>query len=419
MISLFNRKPRKRPESFTLASQPGLTTPQTATSLLATPYRQKLLEQIWRRTAVSRVQFDRLYLNPISRYAELVQLLPASENHHHAYPGGMLDHGLKVITYALKIRQSHLLPSGAQPEAQIAQAEAWTAALAFAALGHLLGTIVVEAHIEYADGSVWHPWHGPLARPYRFRFRRDLGNRLHGAAAGLLVPQLLNREILDWLCTFPELWASLVFYWAGQLEYAGELGTLITQAGHASVAQASGVETCDSRLNLSGALPSSPEIFYPVPTVDVIHPVETAVDETAMPSGEHFLTWLIEGLRSERIVMNTPQALVHVAEDTLFLVTPGIFRRYAQEHPELDEIAKNNRELGWEWIQKRFGVMKLHRKSECNLNIWTYELRVGNKKRRLHGYLLKNHYGLVNDMVLNNPNLTQAEPNNLNGLAQH
>lgn len=419
MISLFNRKPRKSHRSITPASQPGLTAPQSATSLLATPHRQKLLEQIWQRTAVSRVQFNRLYLNPISRYAELVQLLPASESDHYAYPGGMLDHGLKAITYALKIRQSHLLPSGAQPEAQIAQAEAWTAALAFAALGHHLGKIADEVHIEYADSSVWHPWHGPLARPYRFRFRKDIGHRLHGASAGLLVPQLLNREILDWLCAFPELWASLISYWAGQLEYAGELGTLITQADRASITQALGIESSDSLLNLSGALPSSPEISDPVPAASGDHSTETADDETTTPSGEHFIAWLTEALRSERIVMNAPQALVHVVEDTLFLVTPGIFRRYAQEHPDLNEIAKKKRQLGWEWIQKRFGEMKLHRKSECGLNFCTYELRVDHKKRRLHGYLLKSHYGLVNDMVLNNPNLAPAEPRKPNGLGQH
>ena len=55
------------------------------------------------------------------------------ENHHHAYPGGMLDHGLEIVAYALKLRQSYLLPAGVTPEAQAAQAEAWTAGTAYAA----------------------------------------------------------------------------------------------------------------------------------------------------------------------------------------------------------------------------------------------------------------------------------------------
>ena len=75
--------------------------PEPAASLLATPRRQKLLEHIWQRTSLSRRQFATLYLAPLERYAELVQQFPASEAHHHAYPGGMLDHGLEIVAYAL------------------------------------------------------------------------------------------------------------------------------------------------------------------------------------------------------------------------------------------------------------------------------------------------------------------------------
>jgi len=106
----------------------GLTLPQSSTALLSTPRRQRLLEHIWQRTSLSRTQFDALYLSPINRFAELVQLLPASEAHHHAWPGGMLDHALEAVTFALKMRQSRLLPVGAVPETQAAQGEAWTAA---------------------------------------------------------------------------------------------------------------------------------------------------------------------------------------------------------------------------------------------------------------------------------------------------
>ncbi|MDD3651043.1 TraI domain-containing protein, partial [Immundisolibacter sp.] len=95
MLALFQRKglpPGPGPSSAGMPT--GLTRPESAASLLATPRRQKLLEHIWQRTSLSRRQFATLYLAPLERYAELVQQFPASENHHHAYPGGMLDHGL-------------------------------------------------------------------------------------------------------------------------------------------------------------------------------------------------------------------------------------------------------------------------------------------------------------------------------------
>lgn len=592
MLSLFRRKQqstqlqRAAPEQI---SSHGLTVPQSAQALLAVPRRQKLLDHIWQRTALSRAQFNKLYLDPITRYAELVQLLPASESHHHAYPGGMLDHGLEVVAYALKLRQSHLLPSGAQPEIQIAQAEAWSAGIAYGALAHDLGKIGVDLHVEYADNTVWHPWHGPLDRPYRLRYRKDRQYRLHGAAAGMLICQLLNRDILDWLCTFPELWASLLYNLAGQYEHAGELGSLVMQADQASVAQALGGDpgkaltapkhalqrklleglryllseelkinqpqasdgwlthdalwlvsktvsdklrahllsqgidgipekntavfnvlqdhgiaqpSADGKaiwkatvtsengwshsftfLKLSPALiwetgarpaafsgtiivdvadpsgismekaetalaappvartknhpdysltptppspPSPPDsvdllmdLFGPPPAyldepgfIDEAEPpnVETQASPTVTEhSGAHFMEWVTQGVRSHRIIINDSKALVHTVNDTLYLVTPGIFQRYGQEHPHLARIAKKEKQYDWEWIQKRFEEMKLHRKQPNGLNIWTCEVIGARRTRLLHGYLLKSHGGLMNDLALNNPYLKVVE----------
>jgi len=152
----------------------------------------------------------------------------------------MLDHGLEIVAYALKLRQSHLLPAGASPEDQAAQAEVWTSATAYAALLHDIGKIAVDIHVELMDGSIWHPWHGTLQQPYRFRYREGREYRLHSAATGLLHHQLLDRDILDWLCGYPDLWSSLLYVLAGQYEHAGVLGELVIQSDRASVAQALG-----------------------------------------------------------------------------------------------------------------------------------------------------------------------------------
>ncbi|MDR2452472.1 MAG: TraI domain-containing protein, partial [Candidatus Accumulibacter sp.] len=240
MFSLFQRKriPAEAPEPVELP--PGMTRPESAASLLASPRRQRLLEHIWQRTSVSRVQFALLYQHPLERYAELVQAFPASENHHHAYPGGMLEHGLETVICALQLRQARLLPVGGTPEEQAAQSEAWTAAVAYAALLHDVGKIAVDLHVERADGSVWHPWHGPIALPYRFRYRKEREYRLHGAAAGLLYCRILAPEILDWISGYPAPWSALLYVLAGQYEHAGALGELVFQADRASVAQSLG-----------------------------------------------------------------------------------------------------------------------------------------------------------------------------------
>ena len=128
--------------------------PQRAEKLLQHDRRKALLDLIWEQTSMSRAMFQKLYLTPISRFAELVQEFPASETHHHAYAGGMLDHGLESMYNGLRLRQSYLLPPGAAPEDQSRQAEAWSTGIAYGCLIHDVGKAAVDIVVETADGKI-------------------------------------------------------------------------------------------------------------------------------------------------------------------------------------------------------------------------------------------------------------------------
>ena len=592
MLSLFQRKrvpaTAGTPPTSAIETPKGSMRPESAASLLATPRRQKLLEHIWQRTSLSRRQFATLYLAPLERYAELVQQFPASENHHHAYPGGMLDHGLEIVAYALKLRQSYLLPAGVTPEAQAAQAEAWTAGTAYAALLHDIGKIAVDLHVEHADGSIWHPWHGPLRKPYRFRYRREREYRLHSAATGLLYAHLLDRDIFDWLSGYPDLWAALLYVLAGQYEHAGTLGELVVQADQASVAQELGGDpskalaapkhalqrklldglryllkkefklnqagpadgwltqdalwlvsktvsdklrahllsqgidgipasntavfnvlqdhgivqptpdgkaiwkatvTSDSGwshaftfLKLSPAMiwdaadrpapfagrvqveeeqaepqapavadvpraegidaapastapiasaatdpgvaalldllgdaapPTAPEIpsspvAEPEPAPLTVPPPQMNLvpsQDRAEPSGAHFMAWLRQSIQTRKLIINDAKALVHTVAGTAYLVSPGVFQRYAQEYLQVAALAKQEKLEGWQWVQKRFEKLGQHRKQPSGLNIWTCEVTGPRKSRRLHGYLLASPDALFQETPPDNPYL--------------
>ena len=603
MFTLLRSKIGKRPPpSSTPGTEEvtGLFPPRSAASLLGEPHRQKLLERIWQLTAVSRQQYATLYRAPLERYAEWVQAFPASESHHHSYPGGMLDHGLEIVIYALKLRQSHLLPPGAPTETQAAQADAWTAGLAYAALLHDIGKVAVDLHVEYRDGTVWHPWHGPLSAPYRFRYQPNREYRLHSAASGLLYTQLLSRDILDWLCAYPELWSALLYMLAGKYEHAGILGQLVTKADQASVAQALGgnpakalaapkqalqrklleglrylvreafklnqpqasdgwltqetlwlvSKTISDKLRahlLSQGLEGIPEkntvLFDVLQDHGVIQPNDegkaiwratvtgdngwtntftflklspsliwetgdrpapfsgtvqieqntqndthdetspettprqapaqpkhsdapaekaqtddidalmdllsspkrdeptggagkgaiaeaentgsgvttpssqkpTATDSPTTrppppePSGKHFIEWLKTGILSRKLIINDAKALVHTVEDTFCLISPGIFQRYAQEHPEVSPLAKQDQVKDWQWIQKRFERLQLHRKQADGLNIWTFNVTGPRKSRKVHGYLMADPAVLMNETPPNNPYLSLIE----------
>ena len=553
MLSLFRHKRQKPTPPPTVSVAEGYLPVESALSLLAAEHRRQLLDRIWQYTALSQAQFTQLYLNPIHRYAQQVQQLPASETHHHAYLGGMLDHGLELVACSLKLRQSYLLPTGAAPEDQAAQTDAWSAGIAYGALLHDIGKIAVDLQVERQDGRPWHPWHGPLDQPYRFRYVKDRDYHLHGAAAGLLYTQILDRSILDWLNGFPSLWASLLYVLAGQYERAGVLGELVIQADRVSTAQNIGGNPSKAlqapihslqhhlisglrhlvqhelKLNQPGAagwltqdalwlvskavtdklrayllsqsiegIPSSniavfdelqshglvestpegkaiwtalveqgnwqqsftflrlqpaliwgnedrPEAFSgtvsvatddhqpdgpPSPSpptavstrstqnpsqldplamedddylgalLDMFEmaepeardaPSASALEISNPPSdnpGQAFLNWVKEGIQSHKLIINDSKAKIHTVSGSVFLVTPGIFQRYAQEFPGISMGADHEGEK-WRWVQKQFERLKTHKKRDDGLNIWLCQVEGPRKKAKLKGYLLE------------------------------
>src|SRR5690606_19357150 len=140
-----------------------------------------MIKMLWDTTSLTQPVFNEYLLSPIERYAELVQLLPASESHHHAYAGGMLDHALEMACYGLRLRQRHLLPPNAKPEDQSSAGELWSAAIIYGALMHDVAKVLVDIEIHLQDGSEWRVWHGMIPKPYRVRYRSNREYHLHSA----------------------------------------------------------------------------------------------------------------------------------------------------------------------------------------------------------------------------------------------
>ena len=242
-MRLFKKEPSKiasinRPTTTSKAesSADGFIMPKSAKELLSGHRREVILDRIWEQTSVSRESFTRLYQAPIARYAELVQELPASESHHHSYLGGMLDHGLELVLYALRLRQSYLLPVGATPEEQAAHADVWTAGVAYGGLMHDTGKLLCDIRVETKNGQPWHPWHGPLTEAYRFKYIPGRDYKLHNAAAAVMVHQILGTEVMDWISKNQALWGSLLYLLSGDYTEAGVLGEIVSKADRTSTA---------------------------------------------------------------------------------------------------------------------------------------------------------------------------------------
>lgn len=89
------------------------------------------------------------------------------------------------------------------------------------------------------------------------------------------------------------------------------------------------------------------------------------------------IEWLREGVRSHRLVISDSEAKVHTVDGTFFLVRPGIFQRYAAEHPGLaDTDPKSD---GWRRLQRQFEKLDVHVKKPNGQNIWTCQMRGARK----------------------------------------
>jgi hypothetical protein len=156
-----------------------------------------------------------------------------------------------------------------------------------------------------------------------------------------------------------------------------------------------------------GEMPTENRPFVkPVNPMPSIVPAAAPSEPETKPSGEHFIAWLRQCIREHKLVINDARALVHTVADTAFLVSPGLFQRYAQEHPGVAVRAKQEEMADWQWIQKRFEKLGIHRKQDNGLNIWTCEVTGPRKSRRVHGYLLENPALLFDELPPNNPFLT-------------
>lgn len=132
-------------------------------------------------------------------------------------------------------------------------------------------------------------------------------------------------------------------------------------------------------------------------------PVDTRPELAADSPGQQFLHWLRDGLYQKRLPINDATALLHTVDGTLFLVSPGIFRRYLQEHPESVTTAKPEGVTDWQWLQKQFERLGQHRKRADDLNLWTCEVCGPRRGKRLHGYLLRDPEAVMPSATFDNP----------------
>lgn len=199
------------------------------------------LRGIRRKVAIDPQRFEAMYGKPIARYCEVVQLLPASQAHHHAYPGGLIVHTLSVIEYAINERQKYTLPLASEPEVIEAQKNLWTYAVFVAALLHDIGKAVTMAwYIDAAQDKIRNPAAGTLlqqgCKHYTLKFRPTQYYKLHERLGLLYLSQLLDNTSLDYLTRDLDIFAEVLGYVSADKASWGSIGAIVSTADQMSVA---------------------------------------------------------------------------------------------------------------------------------------------------------------------------------------
>jgi hypothetical protein len=123
----------KRPQQKTMPFN-GFYPVRSASELLES--HRELVDKLRQYFGVPETVWASTHEQLLHNFARRVQLLLASEAHHHTEPGGLLRYRLETVNHAMKIRRGYMLPNAVSTECISEQQEIWSFAVFCGALLH-------------------------------------------------------------------------------------------------------------------------------------------------------------------------------------------------------------------------------------------------------------------------------------------
>lgn len=223
---------------ITLTDDAGVLTFLDSRKLLE-PHMEKV-ENIFQTLSISREHFKLLYMPVIQKMALIAQHIPASENHHHAYLGGLLEHSLEVAVFAARLRQGVMI-RGISEDKMAIVGEALSYAVITAALLHDIGKAVTDVQIANISKNTNYLPLIDTPKPgekYRFRFRAEREYTDHQKANLQLAVSLMPPNGIRWLSQYTEINQNWSRALAGEYSDAGDIGRIVARADSTSTQRA-------------------------------------------------------------------------------------------------------------------------------------------------------------------------------------
>lgn len=176
-------------------------------SPVALLHTQKELTDGVQQLIANRELLDAYYNPAMLRLAELVQLLPASQSHHHRGAGGMLRHSLEVGFWTLQQTEGKLIRGVITPQKRRLIEPRWRLAAFLAGICHDLGKVVTDFTVTDREGGLkWRPYMQGL---YQWAEENKVENyfmhwvdgrgKNHTNVSSTLIESVVSRKTLDWI----------------------------------------------------------------------------------------------------------------------------------------------------------------------------------------------------------------------------
>lgn len=247
IIKLFTAKKVELPEQLDYRRLPVMS----GSELISFLNQTNKIRSIKRKVMIDSHRFEKMYLEPIHKFCELVQLAPASQAYHHTFFGGLIIHTLSVVEYAINERQKHTLPMSSDPEIIEAQRNLWTYAIFMAALCHDVGKIVTMiTFVDCSNHSNKQIMEGTLLEQdvnnYQIGFKPTDHFKIHQSLGACFLPILFDRKSLGFVADNLEVFAEVLAYIKGDSYEWGSVGSIVQVADRRSTAESLKIGT-DSR----------------------------------------------------------------------------------------------------------------------------------------------------------------------------
>ncbi|NBS15801.1 MAG: hypothetical protein EBT06_00050 [Gammaproteobacteria bacterium] len=161
--------------------------------------------------------FDAYFMPVLNAYASYVHLLPASEHHHHGWPGGLFSHGVEVALGSVRGSRKYLYGHHEVPRLKDTIEERWRLGVTLAGLLHDAGKAFAGIEVSSDSGLMWNPHVSSLTewllthkiKKYRVKWRKGRDAEHDSVCSSILI-RMIPQSVINHLTEHGgEIWHSI------------------------------------------------------------------------------------------------------------------------------------------------------------------------------------------------------------------